>query len=109
MRRLPSCLGGDIDSGCARRHDSTVLGLAEELAEAVGHHNPTLQQIGWFADDAEAVVEVLGQQDSWSIVFTMETVRSPDGYDPLIEVNGVMFRCGEGPMSLYEEQEEGKQ
>ena len=92
---------GDIESGCAERHNSTVLALAEKLAEAVGHHNPTLQQIGWFADDAESVVSELGQQDAWSIEFTFETVRSPDGHDPLIKINGVMFRCAESPMSLY--------
>ena len=92
---------GDIGSNCADRHGSAVLALAARLAEVCQHPDPTLQQVGWFTDDAEAVLDIMGQQDKWTVVFTLESARSPDGYDPIIEINGVKFRCGEGPMSVY--------
>ena len=99
----PACKAawGEIESGCLERHNSEVLVLATKLAEAVGHHNPTLAQTGWFAEDAESVMNNLGYQDSWKVIFTMDTARGPDGYDPIIEINGRLFRCGEGPMSPY--------
>ena len=107
----PACQAawGDIESGCAERHDSAVLGLALEIAQACGFHEVQLKEIGWFTDDAESVIDHLGKQESWNVVMTMETVRSPDGYDPLIEVNGVMFRCGEGPMSRYRAEPAGEE
>ena len=97
-----SAAWGDIGSDCADRHTPAVLKLAAEIASECGQHNPTLQQIGWFADDAEAAVAILDECESWEVNMALESVRLPDGYAPIMVVNGVKFVCADGPMFLYD-------
>jgi hypothetical protein len=104
MAQCAACFAawGDIGSNCAGRHTPAVLVLATELAKASGHKEPTLEHAGWFTDDAESAIAVLGECDSWVVKASQETVRLADGPAPIWEVNGTKFVCAEGPMFLYD-------
>ena len=93
---------GEIGSGCAERHTDAVIGIATIFAGYFGHSTPSLEQVGWYMDDAEVVLGVCGLQDSWQIE-QAGVGRSSVGAVPLIEINGRVFQLAdEGPLSLYD-------
>lgn len=100
---------GDIGSGCATSHKQEQIDFATALARNTYGPEASLKEVGYFMDDADVAIAVLGPQDEW-VFKPAGWHRHADGVDPLLEINGIVFRCSNGPMFVHipdEDEEDG--
>lgn len=79
------------DMMCAQhRHEPRVFTLARAMAEVFQNPEPSDEQVAWFLDDADAIVDDFPpQQERWEIVDGGMPKES--GLDHQFTLNGVAF------------------
>ena len=81
----------DAEDTCTEhRHDEPTFALARAMAAAFQQPDPTDEQVGWFMDDAAAVVNDFDPPPlSWTV--TGPEVTREAGLDMTLDVNGVEY------------------
>lgn len=81
----------DGDDTCqTHRHEPRVVGLARVIAGAVHETEPSDEQIAWFLDDADAVVDDFDPTpERWDVV--LGGIPKIPGIDHEMTVNGVAY------------------
>lgn len=81
----------DADDTCAEhRHDWATFGLAQAMATTFQQHDPTDEQVGWFMDDAAAVVDDFDPEPIKWTVTEMDLTREA-GLDWTFTINGIEY------------------
>lgn len=100
---------GSLPSEACREHTPEVEKLAAEMCRSL-QPTVTSEYVGWYMDDAVEALAQLGPQTKWVVKSAGFEGRGADGGCALIDINGVVFECNDGPIrlydpSLYEEEE----
>lgn len=84
-------LNGD-DTCSEHRHEARVFELARALASEFQKPDPTDEQIGWFLDDADAVVDDFDPApDVWEIAGLRSMPEELPGITNLLRINDVEY------------------
>lgn len=85
-------LNGDDTCRGFHRHDEATFALAHQLAERFQDTpQPTDTQVGWFLNDAQAIINALVDRDADTWHVSTSTLPVPRGCDHAITVNGIEF------------------
>lgn len=83
----------DADDTCfdRHRHEDRIYDLARAIAAAVHECEPTDEQVAWFLNDADAVVDdFTSTPETWEVVNHGYPEREP-GLDSAMRINGIEY------------------
>lgn len=82
----------------AHRDDPRVYGLARAMAKAMQDRYPSDEQVAWFLEDADEVVDDFDPPpDRWRVRRLPESANDgPDGIDARVRINDVTYVVLEG-------------
>lgn len=77
------------------RDDQRVYDLARKFAKVFQQQRPTDEQVGWFLDDADAVVDDFDPAPEKWLVRRLPDLKSGE-FDVRMRINGVTYVCPPG-------------
>lgn len=95
---LPPVLPSADDCASAHRDDPRVYALAEAFAKALQTRNPSDEQVGWFLEDADDVVDDFDPApDRWRVRRLPASANDGEqGIDVRLRINDVTYVALEG-------------
>jgi hypothetical protein len=84
-------LGAD-DTCHSHRHEERVVALARAMAVEFQRPDPSDEQIAWFLDDADAVIDdFVPAPEAWEITDHVTMPEEPPGIVDRFRINGVEY------------------
>jgi hypothetical protein len=83
----------DADDTChSHRHEDRVVALARAMAVEFQRPEPSDEQIAWFLDDADAVIDDFAPApEAWEITDHVTMPNEPPGIVDRFRINGVEY------------------
>lgn len=83
----------DADDTChSHRHEDRIVELARAMAVEFQRPDPSDEQIAWFLDDADAVIDDFDPApESWEITDNEVMPKEPSGVVNRFRINGVEY------------------